>query len=118
MGVNATEPQNEDDDMFGVLTELYKKMGHEISTQYAGSLAHKQTIKDNRNAMNKFIDKFPEIFNTCKRYFNNSFNDAYKQASINLFMGKYKVGAKLPHLWDLNNDVALHRKRKLKKLPM
>lgn len=66
--------------IYGVLTEMYKKMGHEISLQYAGSSAHKQNInKDNKNVVEKIIDKFPEFFNTFKRYFNNSFNDQFKQ---------------------------------------
>jgi hypothetical protein len=116
MGINASEPNNENDEMYGILTEIYKKMGHELSSQYAGSLAHKQTIKDNRNAMNKFIDKFPELFNTCKRYFNNSFNDQYKQSTINLFLGKYTVNKSLPHLWELTTDVMLHKKKNLVKL--
>jgi hypothetical protein len=116
MGVTAKEPENEDDEMYGVLTELYKRMGHEISSQYAGSLAHKQTIKDNRSAVNKFIDKFPELFNTCKRYFNNSFNDHYKQMSINIFLGKFTLAMNLPPLWDLLSDIILHKKENLKKL--
>jgi hypothetical protein len=115
IGIDAKEPDNEEDEMFGVLTELYKRMGHEISTQYAGSLAHKQTIKDNRNTVNKMIDKIPEIFNTFKRYFNNSFNDQYKQAGINLFLGSYQVykNPYLPHLWELPNDIILHKKQNL-----
>jgi hypothetical protein len=119
-GISAKEPNNEDDEMFGILTELYRHMGHEISTQYAGSLAHKQTIKDKRSGMDKIIDKIPELFNTAKRYFNNSFNDQYKQAGINLFLGAYRInfngGKKLPHLWDLTSDNILHKKPNLQKL--
>jgi hypothetical protein len=114
MGVAAKEPNNEDDEMFGILTEIYKKMGHELSSQYAGSLAHKQTIKDTRSAMNKFIDKFPELLNTAKRYLNNNINDQHKQESINLFLGKYKIGMHLPFLWDLQTDAVLHRKESKK----
>jgi len=54
-------------------------MGHELASQYAGSSAHKQQIQDNRKMMDKMLDKLPELINTCKRYFNNSFNDQYKQ---------------------------------------
>ena len=60
-------------------------MGNVLSNQYAGSEAHKQTIKDDRSKVNKIMGKFPEMFNTFKRYFNNSFNDANKQSRINLF---------------------------------
>ena len=124
MGIDVNEPDNEEYEIFRYLTELYKKMGHSLSTQYAGSLAHKQTIKDNRNKMNKFIDKIPEFLNTFKRYFNNSFNDQYKQSSINLFLGKFK---KFPnkemsdntnkHLWDLISDQCLHKSKKKKEIP-
>jgi hypothetical protein len=116
MGVKAVEPNNEYDEIYGILTEIYKKMGHELSTQYAGSLAHKQTIKDNRSTFNKIIDKFPEIINTCKRYFNNSFNDQHKQSTINLFLGKYRINKGLPHIWDLPSDHILHKKPNLQKL--
>ena len=116
MGVNATEPNNENDEMFGILTEIYKKMGHELSSQYAGSLAHKQTIKDNRSVMNKIIDKVPELFNTAKRYFNNSFYDQDKQCTINLFLGKYQVKKGLPRLWKISSDAMLHRREDIPKL--
>ena len=121
MGANATFPEREDEDIYGVLTEIYKRMGHELSNQYAGSLAHKQRIKDTRNAVNKFIDKFSETFNTFQRYFNNSFNDNHKQAAFNLFLGKYKVGkgdcegkVATPHIWDIFNDTVFHRKKEHK----
>jgi hypothetical protein len=124
MGMDVKEPSGEDDVIFGALTELYKKMGHTISSQYAGSLAHKQTIKDNRTKINKAIDKIPELFNTCKRYFNNSFNDFAKQSTINLFLGKFR---KFPtselsndenkHLWDLLSDNILHKSKKNKIIP-
>jgi len=123
MGLDVKEPNNEDDEIFGALTELYKKMGNIISNQYAGSLAHKQTIKDTRNKISKFIDKIPEILNTCKRYFNNSFNDQYKQSTINLFLGKFRT---FPdgemsdeinkHLWDMASDNFLHKSKKTKEI--
>jgi hypothetical protein len=103
--------------MYGVLLDLYKKMGHELSTQYAGSLAHKQTIKDNRGFFTKIVNKVPELFNVWKRYFNNSFNDKSKQDSINLFLGKYRIGKIDQHLFDLINDLILHKKNDLSQLP-
>ena len=46
------------EDIYGVLTDMYKNMGHEISLQYAGSSAHKQNInKENKNVMVKVLDK-------------------------------------------------------------
>ena len=125
MGANAMFPEREDEDIYGVLTDIYKRMGHELSSQYVGSLAHKQRIKDTRNAVNKFIDKFSETFNTFQRYFNNSFNDNHKQAAFNLFLGKYKVGkgdcngkVNMPHIWDILNDTVFHRKKEHKLMKM
>lgn len=124
MGLDVKEPNNEDDEIFGALTELYKKMGNIISNQYAGSLAHKQTIKDTRTKINKFIDKIPEILNTCKRYFNNSFNDQYKQSTINLFLGKFRLfpdsemsDENNKHLWDMPSDNFMHKSKKQKNIP-
>lgn len=116
MGVDAEFPEKENEEIYGVITDSYIRMGHELSTQYAGSLAHKQFIKDNRSSINKFMDKCSEIFNTVKRYFNNSFNDQHKQATINLFLGKYKVNSGLPNIWEMYNDNILHRKENLKKM--
>ena len=110
MGVKAEFPEKENEEIYGVITDTYIRMGHELSTQYSGSLAHKQFIKDNRNSINKLFDKCSEIFNTFKRYFNNSFNDQHKQATINLFLGKYQVNSGLPNIWDMLNDTILHRK--------
>ncbi len=111
MGVNANFPENEEE-IYGVLGEIYKRMGHELSKQYAGSLAHKQNIKDTQPGFG-VIDKFIEIFNTFQRYFNNSFYDQHKQSAINLFLGKYKVNVGLPQIWEMKSDELLHFKKKL-----
>ena len=116
-GVDSKEPENENDEIYGVLTEIYKNMGNVLSNQYAGSEAHKQTIKDDRSKVNKIMGKFPEMFNTFKRYFNNSFNDANKQSRINLFLGKYQIKENQPDIWEIENDTDLHRSFDLEKLP-
>ena len=110
-GVHIKEPLNENYSIFGVLTEIYKEMGNELSYEYAGSLAHKQTIKDNRKKYKKIIQKVPEFINTFKRYFNNSFNDLDKQKGYNLFLGKYKVKNEKIDIWNMNNDINLHYKK-------
>ena len=46
--IKSVEPENEYDNIYGILTQLYKQMGNELSYQYGGSLAHKQTIKDEK----------------------------------------------------------------------
>ena len=110
-GVHIKEPLNENYSIFGVLTEIYKEMGNELSYEYAGSLAHKQTIKDNRKKYKKIIQKVPEFINTFKRYFNNSFNDLDKQKGYNLFLGKFKVKNEKIDIWNMNNDINLHYKK-------
>ena len=110
-GIHLKEPDNEYDSIFGVLTEIYKEMGNELSYEYAGSLAHKQTIKDNRKKYKKIIQKVPEFINTFKRYFNNSFNDLDKQKGYNLFLGKYKFKNENIDIWNMNNDINLHYKK-------
>ena len=110
-GVHINEPLNENYSIFGVLTEIYKEMGNELSYEYAGSLAHKQTIKDNRKKYKKIIQKVPEFINTFKRYFNNSFNDLDKQKGYNLFLGKYKFKNENIDIWNMNNDINLHYKK-------
>ena len=116
-GVDSKEPENENDEIYGVLTEIYKNMGNVLSNQYAGSEAHKQTIKDDRSKVTKIMGKFPEMFNTFKRYFNNSFNDANKQSRINLFLGKYQIKDYQPEIWEIENDTDLHRVFNLEKMP-
>ena len=116
-GVDSKEPENENEEIYGVLTEIYKNMGNVLSNQYAGSEAHKQTIKDDRSKVNKIMGKFPEMFNTFKRYFNNSFNDANKQCRINLFLGKYQIKEYQPDIWEIENDSDLHRVFNLEKMP-
>ena len=116
-GVDSKEPENENEEIYGVLTEIYKNMGNVLSNQYAGSEAHKQTIKDDRSKVNKIMGKFPEMFNTFKRYFNNSFNDANKQCRINLFLGKYQIKEYQPYIWEIENDSDLHRVFNLEKMP-
>ena len=116
IGVDATFPENENEDIYGVLSDLYKKMGHELSVQYAGSLALKQSIKDHRNIANKTIDSVCEIFIACKRFVNNFFNDQSKQNAMDLFLGKYKINSGLPFIWEMPNDEILHKKKNLKDL--
>ena len=116
IGVNEKFPENENENIYGVLTELYRKMGHELSSQYSGSLALKQTITDHRNIMNKMIDSFYEVLIAVKRSLNNYFNDQNKQNAMNLFLGKYPINTELPYIWDMPNDEILHKKKSLKPL--
>ena len=114
MGVQALPPQNETEEIYGVLTEIYKEMGNVLSCQYAGSQAHKQTIEDKGTKVTKLFQKVPEFLNTFQRYFHNTFNDQSKQNGMNLFLGKYKINQCPVQIWDVVNDTDLHKKKKLK----
>ena len=114
--INSVKPENEYDNIYGILTQLYKQMGNELSNQYGGSLAHKQNIKDDKKSkFNKLVGKVYEFVNTTKRYFNNTYNDQKKQNAYNLFLGKYKIDRDKDknqiEIWDMINDLSLHRKR-------
>ena len=114
--IKCVEPENEYDNIYGILTQLYKKMGNELSNQYGGSLAHKQNIEDEKQSkINKFVGKVYEFVNTTKRYFNNTYNDQKKQNAYNVFLGKYKINRNKYknqiEILDMINDISLHRKR-------
>ena len=117
LGVNENFPENKNDNIYGILAELYIKMGHELSNQYTGSLALKQTITDdNRNLYEKMINSVNEIIIACKRNVMNYFNDQPKQNAMNLFLGKYPINTGFPLIWEMPNDEILHKKKNLKKL--
>ena len=114
--IKSFEPESEYDNIYGILTELYKKMGNVLSNQYGGSLAHKQNIKDEKKSkISKFFGKVYEFVNTTKRYLNNTYNDQKKQNAYNLFLGKYKIdrdkNKNQIEIWDMINDICLHRKK-------
>ena len=117
IGINESFPENENESIYGLLTEMYRKMGHELSNQYTGTFALKQSITDNRNILDKVIDIGYEIIIACKRSMINYFNDQTKQNSMNLFLGKYKINSGEPLIWEMPSDDALHKRRDLPKLP-
>jgi hypothetical protein len=56
-----------------------------------------------------------DLLVTIKRYYSNSFTDAEKQDSINLFLGNYIPWIQAPrdglHLWELESDYYLHNRK-------
>ena len=117
MGIKETFPENENETIYGSLNKMYKEMGHDLSIQYTGTLAIKQTITENRNLLNKFIDIGSDIAIAIKRSINNFFNDQAKQNAMNLFLGKYKVNSGEPLIWKMPCDDTLHKNRHLPILP-
>lgn len=72
------------EDISVLLLELYEKMGDYIAIQYAGSVAHKGGIKDEK----KYLKKIPEFFTSVKRHISNAFEDKDKQVSLLSFSKK------------------------------
>lgn len=48
------------------------------------------------------------VLTSIQRYYSNSFTDAFKQDSINVFLGKYRPRNGAKHLWELSSDRVLH----------
>ena len=116
IGLNETFPESDSDDIYGTLTSMYKSMGHELSNQYTGTSALKQSINESANLSDKIIDVCYEIIIACKRSMINYFNDQTKQNALNLFLGKYHIDPKKPLIWDMPNDENLHKNENSEKL--
>ncbi|WFD00348.1 phosphatidylinositol-3,5-bisphosphate 5-phosphatase [Malassezia yamatoensis] len=74
-----------DSDAINMLTEMYHDLGDTIALQYGGSaLAH---TTDTYRKINHWTSHSRDMIEGLKRYYANSFADADKQASIDLFLG-------------------------------
>jgi len=89
------------------LIELYEGMGNQIALQYAGSELV-NTINTYRAG--SMLSQSRDLLTTMKRYYSNSFTDAEKQDSINLFLGNFIPYQQKGALWDLESDYHLHNK--------
>ena len=116
IGIDENFPENEKQNIYGVLNSLYVSMGHELANQYTGTISLKQTITDHRNFLDKIVDTTYEIIIACKRSMINYFSDQAKQNSMNLFLGKYLINSGEPFILDMPTDESLHKK-KLEDLP-
>lgn len=77
-----------DSDAINMLTEMYHDLGDTIALQYGGSaLAH---TTDTYRKINHWTSHSRDMIEGLKRYYANSFVDADKQASIDLFLGQSK----------------------------
>ena len=117
IGINETFPENENETIYGILTGMYKKMGHELSNQYTGTFALKQSITDHTSLFDKILDTGYEIIIAIKRSMINYFNDQTKQNAMNLFLGKYKINSGEPLIWEMPCDDTLHKINNLPNLP-
>lgn len=111
MGITDTPYVAFDTDIVDKLVDMYEGMGNQIALQYAGSELV-NTIKSYRSG--NIVTHSRDLFTTVKRYYSNSFTDAEKQQSINLFLGNFIPHVDLKktkeHLWDLETDFPLHNK--------
>eukprot|EP01097_Dermamoeba_algensis_P004462 TRINITY_DN2909_c0_g1_i1.p2 TRINITY_DN2909_c0_g1~~TRINITY_DN2909_c0_g1_i1.p2 ORF type:complete len:361 (-),score=73.81 TRINITY_DN2909_c0_g1_i1:35-1117(-) len=97
-----------------IYVDMYEKMGNQIALQYGGSeLAHTMKSYQSNSGI---ATQSRDILTTLKRFYSNSFTDADKQNSTNLFLGHFVPWREVllknsPHLWDLENDFHLHLKK-------
>lgn len=96
-----------DSQVVSVLSELYDLMGDHLALQYAGSVAHKKyQLLGCRPTM---MPTTRELLTSIHRHYSNSFGDAEKQASMNLFLGIYQP-LKHPRLWEMDSDSWVHHR--------
>ncbi|KAL5225871.1 hypothetical protein ABZP36_012510 [Zizania latifolia] len=88
------------------LMHFYERMGDTLAVQYGGSAAHNKIFSAKRGHL-KFAIQSQEFFRTLQRYYSNAYMDAYKQASINLFLGYFQPHQGKPALWELEHVAVL-----------
>jgi hypothetical protein len=89
-------------------------MGDEIAKQYGGSNAHHSSTSKKKNIKLSIA----ELMTSVKRHYANNFLDPQRQNIINLFLGIYVPMQNQVSLWDLDNDLKLHKPKKEKLTPM
>jgi hypothetical protein len=73
-----------DSDASRVLKEMYHDHGDTIALQYGGS--NLVNTMDSYSKNSGWSSHSRDLINSIKRFYSNSFNDAEKQESINLFL--------------------------------
>lgn len=97
-----------DSDCIRLLESLYEDHGDTLALQYGGSqLVHR--IKTYRKTA-PWSSHGNDIMQTLSRYYSNTFSDAEKQNTINLFLGLFIPDPMKPTLWEAPNDYYLHHK--------
>nr|CAD7430340.1 unnamed protein product [Timema monikensis] len=95
-----------DTDCVRMLEELYEDHGDTLALQYGGSqLVHR--IKTYRKTA-PWTSQGNDIMQTLSRYYSNTFSDAEKQHTINLFLGLFVPDESQPPIWDQLTDYYLH----------
>lgn len=107
MGCTDTQHVEFDTPIVDLLTQMYEGMGNQIALQYAGSELV-NTVKTYRAG--DLVSQSRDLLTTVKRYYSNSFTDAEKQHSINLFLGNFVPYKEKETLWELETDYHLHNR--------
>ncbi|XP_044255636.1 polyphosphoinositide phosphatase isoform X2 [Tribolium madens] len=97
-----------DTDCVRMLECLYEDHGDTLALQYGGSqLVHR--IKTYRKTA-PWTSQGNDIMQTLSRYYSNTFSDAEKQNTINLFLGIFIPDETKPQIWDYTSDYYFHHK--------
>ncbi|XP_023722312.1 polyphosphoinositide phosphatase isoform X3 [Cryptotermes secundus] len=111
LGVLESPVLEFDSDCVRMLEELYEDHGDTLALQYGGSqLVHR--IKTYRKTA-PWTSQGNDIMQTLSRYYSNTFSDAEKQHTINLFLGLFVPNENKPPIWDLMTDYCLHHPQAL-----
>ncbi|KAF5294867.1 hypothetical protein FQR65_LT10665 [Abscondita terminalis] len=97
-----------DTDCVRMLESLYEDHGDTLALQYGGSqLVHR--IKTYRKTA-PWTSQGNDIMQTLSRYYSNTFSDAEKQNTINLFLGLFIPDESKPPIWEYITDYHFHHK--------
>lgn len=97
-----------DTDCVRMLECLYEDHGDTLALQYGGSqLVHR--IKSYRKTA-PWTSQGNDIMQTLSRYYSNTFSDAEKQNTINLFLGIFVPDENKPPIWEYASDYYFHHK--------
>ncbi|KAK5085940.1 phosphatidylinositol-3,5-bisphosphate 5-phosphatase [Lithohypha guttulata] len=95
-----------DSDAVTIFTNMWHDHGDTIAIQYGGS--HLVNTMSTYRKINQWTSHSRDMVESLKRFYNNSFLDAQRQESYNLFLGTYRYRNGYPLLWDLSTDYYLH----------
>ncbi|KAJ3390138.1 phosphatidylinositol-3,5-bisphosphate 5-phosphatase [Lobulomyces angularis] len=117
MGILSNSTVPFDSDATNLLNAMYHDHGDTIGNfnnfwfnivaalQYGGS--HLVNTMETYRKLSPWTSHSRDMLESIKRYYNNSFTDADKQDSFNLFLGNY-IPNKKSHIWDMQSDFYLH----------
>ena len=106
LGVIESPAVEFDSDAVTIFTNMWHDHGDTIAVQYGGS--HLVNTMSTYRKINQWTSHSRDMVESLKRFYNNSFLDAQRQESYNLFLGTYTYRNGFPMLWDLSSDYYLH----------